>query len=147
MWTPSITAGEAAPGALGGGYLQGRQPPVKGLRRWGMRPRRAAFNEVLLDIRGEQPERPHGKFRRPAERPQAIRNQRNIWETAEAKRPGHEVPEIRDGLRFPSSTLAIPPAPKSKENAMIKSALVVTAAAFAALAAIVPAAYAISPCF
>lgn len=30
---------------------------------------------------------------------------------------------------------------------MIKSALVVTAAAFAALAAIVPAAYAISPCF
>ncbi len=30
---------------------------------------------------------------------------------------------------------------------MIKSALVATAAAFAALAAVVPAAYAISPCF
>ena len=90
---------------------------------------------------------PIGKIQRPAERPQVIRNQRNIWETAEAKRPGHEVPKIRDGPRFPSSTLAIPPAPKSKENAMIKSALVVTAAAFAALAAIVPAAYAITPCF
>src|SRR4030095_5274894 len=29
-WVPSITAGEAAPGTLGSGYLQGRPQPVKG---------------------------------------------------------------------------------------------------------------------
>ena len=77
----------------------------------------ATFNTVLLDVRGEGPEHPRRKIRRLAERPQAIRNQRNIRETGEAKRPGHEVPGKRDGLRFPSSTLAIPPAPKSKEKA------------------------------
>jgi hypothetical protein len=30
-WVPSITAGEAAPGTLGGGYIRAPMPPVKGL--------------------------------------------------------------------------------------------------------------------
>jgi hypothetical protein len=41
VWTPSITAGEAAPGALGGGYLQRRPRPVKG---------RAAGGQDMADI-------------------------------------------------------------------------------------------------
>jgi hypothetical protein len=30
-WVPSITAGEAAPGTLGGGYIRAPMRPVKGL--------------------------------------------------------------------------------------------------------------------
>src|SRR4029077_7840497 len=32
-WVPSITAGEAAPGTLGGGYIRAPAPPVKGLAK------------------------------------------------------------------------------------------------------------------
>lgn len=44
VWTPSITAGEAAPGALGGGYLPRRALPVKGLCCWGQ--------DIVLDAMG-----------------------------------------------------------------------------------------------